>query len=176
MKKSTKYSIGADLENKVAIITGGGSGIGKSIAQLFAENKAKVYILEIDQEKGMKIQDEIQGNNNFGKFYNCDVSNETIVNTTIKKILDLENRIDILVNNAAISHIGTIEQTTSFDLDQIYKINVKSILLVTKNVIGSMVKNNGGVILNLASIVAKVGVNERFAYSMSKGEVLAMTL
>ena len=68
MKKSTKYSIGADLENKVAIITGGGSGIGKSIAQLFAENKAKVYILEINQEKGMKIQDEIQGNNNFGKF------------------------------------------------------------------------------------------------------------
>ena len=124
----------------------------------------------------MKIQDEIQGNNNFGKFYNCDVSNETIVNTTINKILDLENRIDILVNNAGISHIGTIEQTTSFDLDQIYKINVKSILLVTKNVIGSMVKNNGGVILNLASIVAKVGVNERFAYSMSKGAVLAMTL
>jgi len=176
MKKSTKQSIGADLENKVAIITGGGSGIGKSIAQLFAEYKAKVYILEIDEEKGIKIQDEIQGNNNFGKFYNCDVSNETIVNTSINKILDLEKRIDILVNNAAISHIGTIEQTTSFDLDRIYNINVKSIYLTTKYVIGSMVKNGGGTILNLASILAKVGVAERFAYSMSKGAVLAMTL
>ncbi len=176
VKQSTKQSIGADLENKVAIITGGGSGIGKSIAQLFAENKAKVYILEIDEEKGIKIQDEIQGNNNFGKFYNCDVSNETIVNTTINKILDLEKRIDILVNNAAISHIGTIEQTTSFDLDRIYNINVKSIYLTTKYVIGAMVKNGGGTILNLASILAKVGVDERFAYSMSKGAVLAMTL
>ena len=176
MKKSKKQSIGADLENKVAIITGGGSGIGKSIAQLFAENKAKVYILEIDEEKGIKIQDEIQGNNNFCKFYNCDVSNEIIVNTTINKILDLEKRIDILVNNAAISHIGTIEQTTSFDLDRIYNINVKSIYLTTKYVIGAMVKNGGGTILNLASILAKVGVDERFAYSMSKGAVLAMTL
>ena len=80
------------------------------------------------------------------------------------------------MNNAGISHIGTIEQTTSSDLDRVYNANVKSVYLTTKHVIRAMVKNGGGTILNLASILAKVGVDERFAYSMSKGAVLAMTL
>jgi len=168
--------LGYSLNNKVAIITGGGSGIGKSIAELFAEKKAKVYILEIDKKRGLAVQNEILENNNFGQFYHCDVSDETSIKAAVNSVLDAEKRIDILVNNAGISHIGTIEQTTSSDLDRVYNANVKSVYLTTKHVIGAMVKNGGGTILNLASILAKVGVDERFAYSMSKGAVLAMTL
>ena len=176
MNKPEKPSIGSDLEKKVAIITGGGSGIGEGIATLFSQNKARVYILDIDEKKGMKVQNKIIENNNFGKFYNCDVSKKENVEHTINKILNVENNIDILVNNAGVSHIGTIEQTTTSDLDRLYEINVKSIFFVTKSIIREMVKNNGGVVLNLSSIVAKVGVEDRFAYSMSKGAVLAMTL
>ena len=168
--------MGYSLNNKVAIITGGGSGIGKSIAELFADKKARVYILEIDKKRGLAVQNEILKNNNFGQFYHCDVSDGTSIKAAVNSVLDAEKRIDILVNNAGISHIGTIEQTTSSDLDRVYNANVKSVYLTTKHVIGAMVKNGGGTILNLASILAKVGVDERFAYSMSKGAVLAMTL
>ncbi len=164
------------LINKISVITGAGSGIGKSIAKLFAKEKSKVYLLEIDNKLGENAQIDIDQEGGNAKFISCDVSDEKSVKQTIKHVLDNEQRIDILVNNAAISHIGNIEQTTPSDLDKLYNVNVKSVYLVTKATIGEMVKNGSGVILNLASILARVGLSDRFAYSMTKGAVLSMTL
>lgn len=164
------------LSNKVSVITGAGSGIGRSIAKLFADEKLKVYILEINKKLGVNAQKEIINEGGDARFIHCDVSDEKSVKNAVNQIIEEEQRIDILVNNAAISHIGNIEQTTPLDLDKLYNINVKSVYLVTKATIGVMVKNGGGVILNLASILARVGLSDRFAYSMSKGAVLSMTL
>ena len=164
------------LQNKIAVITGAGSGIGKSIAELFAKEKSKVYLFDVVGDSGMATGAEIIQNGGEAKFIHCDVSNEEDVKNAVRNILNKEKKIDILVNNAAVSHVGNIEQTSSSDMDRLYNVNVKSVYFVTKETIGSMVDAGGGVILNLASIVSKVGIDERFAYSMSKGAVLSMTM
>jgi len=164
------------LQNKISIITGAGSGIGKSIAKIFAEEKSKVYLLDVIEDSGLKTKDEIVQNGGDAQFIYCDVSIEESVKNAVRNILEQEQRIDILVNNAAISHVGNIEQTSVADLDRLYNVNIKSVYFVTKEIIGSMVNAGGGVIMNLASIVSKIGIDDRFAYSMSKGAVLSMTM
>ena len=164
------------LQNKISVITGAGSGIGKSIAQMFANEKSKVYLFDIIEDSGIETEDEIIKNGGKAKFIYCDVSNEESIKNAVRNVLEQEKKIDILVNNAAISHVGNIEQTSSSDMDRLYNVNVKSVYFVTKETISSMVSVGGGVILNLASIVSKIGIDERFAYSMSKGAVLSMTM
>jgi NAD(P)-dependent dehydrogenase (short-subunit alcohol dehydrogenase family) len=164
------------LENMISVITGAGSGIGKSIAERFAREGSTVCLLEIIQEAGEKTESEIRQNGGSVIFYKCDVSDEIGVKSVIEDVIIEHKKIDILVNNAGVSHIGNLEKTTSSDLDRLYKINVKSLYLVSKEIIGKMKDNGGGVILNLASIASKIGLVDRFAYSMSKGAVLSMTL
>lgn len=164
------------LKNKVSIVTGAGSGIGKSIANIFAEEKSKVYILDVIEDSGLGTKDEILRNGGDAEFLYCDVSIEESVKNAVRNVLEKDQQIDILVNNAAISHVGNIEQTSLSDLDRLYNVNIKSVFFVTKEVIGKMVEAGGGVILNLASIVSKIGISDRFAYSMSKGAVLSMTM
>lgn len=164
------------LKNKISIITGAGSGIGKSIAKVFAEEKSKVYLLDVIEDSGLETKDEILQNGGDSEFLYCDVSIEESVKNAVKKVLEQDQRIDILVNNAAISHIGNIEHTSVSDMDRLYNVNIKSVYFVTKESIGAMVEAGGGVILNLASIVSKIGISDRFAYSMSKGAVLSMTM
>ena len=164
------------LKNKVSVITGAGSGIGRSIAHLFAASGSRVYILEINQALGENTCSEISDEGNQCTFIPCDVSNEKSVIEAIQTITASEPQIDILVNNAAVSHVGNIEQTSDEDLDRLYRINVKSVYHVTRHIIGQMVSNGSGVILNMASIASRIGLAERFAYSMSKGAVLSMTM
>jgi len=164
------------LKNKISIVTGAGSGIGKSIAEIFAEAGSTVYLLEINKEVGKETEKKINNQRGDAKFIHCDVSDENNVKNVIKKIMEKNNQIDILVNNAGVSHVGNIENTTSSDIDRLYQINVKSVYLMTREIINPMVSNGGGVILNMASIASKIGLNDRFAYSMSKGAVLSMTM
>ncbi len=162
------------LKNKTAIVTGGGSGIGKAISKTFAKQGANVVILDFNEENGKKTVNEIIENNGKASFYKCDVSNQRNVNEIIENILK-NDQIDILVNNAGIAHIGNIEAVEEEDLDRLYNVNVKGVYNCAKAVIPHFKKNNTGVIINMASIASSVGIDDRFAYSMTKGAVLTMT-
>ena len=162
------------LIGKTAIVTGGASGIGKAISKIFAEQGAKVHILDINKEGATQTANEIRKANQKAIAHCCDVSNQKNVNEIIKKIT-MTDAINILVNNAGIAHIGSIEKTREEDLDRLYNVNIKGVYNCTKACIESFKKNGGGVILNLASVASSVGHSDRFAYSMTKGAVLTMT-
>ncbi|WP_031428602.1 SDR family NAD(P)-dependent oxidoreductase [Flavimarina sp. Hel_I_48] len=161
------------LNGKTALITGGASGIGKAISTVFAQHGAKVYILDYNKEEGAHVARELTDKGFKASFEFCDVADEKQIAELIDRIAN-KNKIDILINNAGVAHIGNIEKTTAADLDHIYSINIKGVFNCAKAVINNM-KGNGGVILNMASIASSVGISDRFAYSMSKGAVLTMT-
>ncbi|TYA84350.1 SDR family NAD(P)-dependent oxidoreductase [Seonamhaeicola marinus] len=158
------------LKNKVAIVTGGGSGIGKAISLTFAQQGAKVHILDFNLEAAQETVSEIGID---AEAHECDVANQQMVNNIVQNITKKE-KIDILINNAGIAHVGNVESVKEVDLDRLYKVNIKGIYNCIKATIPSL-KNGGGVILNLGSIGSTVGLDNRFAYSMSKGAVLTMT-
>lgn len=165
-----------NLENKNAVVTGGGSGIGKSICLLFARHGAAVFIPERNKEAGQEVVNLIEKEGGKAFTYTCDISKRDEVKRVMKEIRQTAGTIDILINNAGISHIGSVETTTEEDLDLIYQINIKGVYNCLHEAVPVMKEQGGGVILNLASIAAVAGLADRFAYSMSKGAVLAMTL
>ena len=159
------------LKGKSAVITGGGSGIGKAIAILFAKQGATVHIIELNADAAAQTIDEI-GSEGVGFAYSCDVSNQQLVADTFNSF----GKIDILVNNAGIAHVGNVENTTEADFLKIFDVNVRGAYNCLHATIPKMKEQGAGVILNMASIGALVGITDRFAYSMSKGAVYAMTL
>jgi 2-keto-3-deoxy-L-fuconate dehydrogenase len=159
------------LKDKVSIITGGGSGIGKAIAVLFAKQGSEVHILDID-ENAKAVVEEINVSGGRSFFHKCDVTQQTY----IKNIVEGIPVIDILVNNAGIAHVGTIETTTEDDLVRLFNVNVKGMYNCMHEVIPVMKKKNAGCILNMGSVAAAVGIPDRFAYSMTKGAVMGMTI
>jgi 2-keto-3-deoxy-L-fuconate dehydrogenase len=165
-----------DLKNKNAVITGGSRGIGKSIARVFALQGAHVNILDIDSSEAAKTADRINREGGKASWFSCNVASLDEVKHTFQKITNASASVDILVNNAGISHIGNVESTTEEDFDKIVEVNIKGVYHCSHVAIPYMKKQNKGVILNLASVVASVGISDRFAYSMSKGAVVAMTL
>ncbi len=164
-----------NLSGKVAVITGGGSGIGEAIALVFARQGAHVVALDVDEAAAHRTTDSIRSIGGVADAFACDVSDATQVRRAFDAVERACHRVDILVNNAGIAHVGTIEQTSEHDFDRLYRVNVKGVFLCSQAALGTMVRQGGGVILNLASIVALVGVADRFAYSMSKGAVHTMT-
>jgi 2-keto-3-deoxy-L-fuconate dehydrogenase len=162
------------LKNKTAIVTGGGSGIGRAICLLFAQAGARVYVLDIDEKGSSETIDQIRMQGGMAEFISCAVDQEFSVQNSIRHIL-LSQIPDILVNNAGIAHIGNIENTSEGDVDKLFSVNVKGVYHLVKTCIPHM-KAKGGVILNMASIAALVGLPDRFAYSMTKGAVAAMTI
>jgi NAD(P)-dependent dehydrogenase (short-subunit alcohol dehydrogenase family) len=161
-----------NLQGKAAIITGGGSGIGRAISNALAEQGAAVHILELNLENAQETAKEIKSKGGVGIAHECDIVKQSDVKEIIDSIAK-EHSIDILVNNAGIAHIGNVENTTEADMDKIYNVNIKGVYNCIYAVIPSM-KETGGVILNMASVAASVGINDRFAYSMSKGAALTM--
>ena len=164
-----------DLSGKTVVITGGGSGIGKGISLLFGQQGARVYILEMNLDAATETVAEITEKGGKATYLRCDVSAQKEVIKTIQSIKEESGKIDILINNAGVAHIGNVEQTTEADLDRIYNINVKGIYNCIYACIPFMKENGGGVILNMASVAAMLGISDRFAYSMSKGAALTMT-
>ena len=160
-----------DFKDKVTIITGGGSGIGEAMCKHFADKKAKVIILDNNEAEGRRVSQE-----NKSDFIKCDISDEGSVDDAFNQIERNYGRIDILINNAGIAHIGKITETNPEDFDRIIKISVRGAYLCTRASINSMIKNNKGCILNMASVASNLGIPDRFAYSTSKGAVYTMTL
>ena len=160
-----------DFKDKVTIITGGGSGIGEAMCKHFADKNAKVIILDNNEAEGRRVSQE-----NKSDFIKCDISDEGSVDDAFNQIERNYGRIDILINNAGIAHIGKITETNPEDFDRIIKINVRGAYLCTRASINSMIKNNKGCILNMASVASNLGIPDRFAYSTSKGAVYTMTL
>ena len=163
------------LNNKVAIVTGGGSGIGKAMSITFAEMGATVHILEKNIAAGKATVAEITAAKGRAFCHECDVTNQKQVLSIFAGINAAEGGIDILINNAGIGFVGNIEKTTEEDLDRLYNVNVKGIYNCIKSAIPFFKEKNKGVIINMASIASTVGLSDRFAYSMTKGAVLTMT-
>lgn len=160
------------LENKHAVITGAGSGIGRAVAVLFASQQAVVHAVDLNAEALKSIEEEVTAAGGKIKTYPCDVTNQ-------KQVVDLFNNIgviNILINSAGISHIGKADTTSEADFNKVYDVNVKGVYNCLFAAIPLMRKNKSGVILNMASIASSIGLADRFAYSMSKGAVYAMTL
>ncbi|GAB5522809.1 MAG: SDR family oxidoreductase [Roseivirga sp.] len=162
------------LNGKNALITGAGSGIGRAIAKTFAEAGAMVHALELNTDAGASLVSEITEAGGKAQHHSCDVTDQGNVKSVVEAIASAGS-IDILVNNAGIAHVGNLEGTSEADLDRIYAVNVKGVYNGMFACIPFM-KQQGGVILNLASVASSVGIADRFAYSMSKGAVLTMTL
>ena len=165
-----------DLGKKITVVTGAGSGIGKAIAQRFAAQNAKVYLLDLNEQALKETTQHIISSGGFAQAMTCNVADQQHVITTLQKIIENEKRLDILVNSAGIAHIGKLETTSEKDFDRIFNVNVKGVYNAMFAAVGQMKKQGGGVILNLASVAASLGLADRFAYSMSKGAVLSMTL
>tara|TARA_B100001989_G_C24471137_1_gene429268 strand:+ start:162 stop:908 length:747 start_codon:yes stop_codon:yes gene_type:complete len=152
-----------DLNNKNALVTGGSSGIGKAIAETLNSQGANVYVLDLNESKSNKLKGI--------STIKTDITNSNKLKEVFNKLPD---KINILINNAGIGLVGNIEQTNEKDFDNLYNVNIKGVYNCVKTFLPKM-KSNGGAIINMASIVSHVAVNNRFAYTMTKGAVHAMT-
>jgi NAD(P)-dependent dehydrogenase (short-subunit alcohol dehydrogenase family) len=160
------------LKNKNVIVTGGGSGIGRAISLLFASQGASVTIVDLSLEAADEVCCEITDAGFHATVVACDVSQQT----QVLEVFQTMHPIDILVNNAGIAHVGNLHETSEADLDRLYNVNVKGCYNCLFAALPGMMERKKGVILNMASIAALVGLPDRFAYSVTKGAVHAMTL
>lgn len=162
------------LDGKVAVVTGAGSGIGRAIALEFAAHGAKISILDVSQQDAEATCAQIVSTGGEASSCACDVTDQVQVKSRLDEIFRREH-VQILVNNAGISHVGTVETTTEEDFDRILRVNVKGFYNCMHASVAHMRENGGGIILNMASIAGSSGLPDRFAYSTSKGAVIAMT-
>jgi 2-keto-3-deoxy-L-fuconate dehydrogenase len=160
------------LTGKTAVVTGGGSGIGKAIAQIFAKQGATVHIIELNEANAAQAAKEISSGAANAFAHSCDVSNQQ----RVKEVFAAIGTINILINCAGIANIGKADTTSEADFTKVFEVNVKGTYNCLHEVLPIFKETGGGVILNVASIAAWVGIPDRFAYSMSKGAVFAMTL
>lgn len=163
-----------EINGKRAVVTGAASGIGLAIAELFASQGAKVALIDLAQERldaAIAGMDQKVRANTSG--FACNVASEESVNHAFT---DIGGPIDILVNCAGVAHVGTLLTTSAEDLDRLFAVNVRGTYLCMRAAIKPMLEAGHGTILNMASIAATAGLADRFAYSMTKGAVLSMTM
>jgi 2-keto-3-deoxy-L-fuconate dehydrogenase len=160
------------LQNKKAVITGAGSGIGKAMALLFAKQGATVIILELNAVAAEDVVKEIIDAGGTAEAYSCNVA----IQKEVLEVFAKFGTIDIFINNAGIAHIGKATTTSEADFDRVMNVNVKGAYNCLYAAIPLLQKNGGGAIINMASVAASVGLADRFVYSTTKGAVAAMTL
>ena len=163
------------LYNKVAVVTGAASGIGLAIARRFAAEGAYVHLIDLKAEEVENAALEIRSEGGQATAHVCDVSQQSqMIDTT--QVIHNQHLINIWVNNAGIGFVGNLERTGEEDFDRIFRVNVKGVYNGMYACVPHFKKQGGGVILNMASVVSSVGIPDRFAYSMTKGAVMTMTL
>lgn len=162
------------LDGKVAVVTGGGSGIGQAVALKFAAHGSAVRVLDLSLGAAEETCRRIASAGGKAAASACDVTDQKQVKEMFAQ-LAAQGPVSILVNNAGISHIGTVESTTEEDFDRVFRVNVKGFYNCMQAAVAPMKANGGGVILNMASVAGSVGLADRFAYSMSKAAVISMT-
>lgn len=165
-----------NLKGKNAVVTGAGSGIGQAIACNFAANGASVSLFDLNDAAAQQTLEEISKAGHQAKYYHVNVADQNDVKSNIQKVIAADGKLDILVNCAGIAHIGKLDQTEEADFERIFSVNVKGVYNCMYASIARMLEQGGGIILNIASVASSVGIADRFAYSMSKGAVLTMTL
>lgn len=163
------------LKDKVALITGGAIGIGAATARLFAQEGAKIALIDIDTAQGQETCQEIQGRGGSCQFYQADVSNGEQVARVLGQIVQDFKQVDILVNNAAIWRPGRVTDLDEETWDNVLNTNLKGIFLVSKHILPVMIKAEQGVVINVASVAGLVGAPDASAYAASKGGVVNLS-
>jgi NAD(P)-dependent dehydrogenase (short-subunit alcohol dehydrogenase family) len=160
------------LAGKHALITGAGSGIGRAIAERFASEGARVHLLELNPGAGEEAATAIRSAGGTCEVLAADVSDTGAMRAVFENL----PRLDVLVNNAGIAHVGNAVNTQPADFDRLYAVNVRGVYHGLHFGLPKLLAAGGGAVLNLCSVAAKIGIADRFAYSMTKGAVLSMTL
>ena len=165
------------LDGKRALITGAGSGIGEAIATLFSAQGAHVIVVDVQADAAKRVAGDITGRGGNATPMALDVTDEDQVRTSFEQLADQQGRLDLLVNNAGVSHVGTILETSLEDWERVLRVNAGGVFLCAREAVRLMVQQQprGGVIINMSSVAAMIGVERRVPYSASKGAVLALT-
>ncbi len=165
------------LDGKCAVITGAGSGIGEAIATLFSAQGAHVIVVDVRADAAQRVADDITRKGGGATALALDVTNEDQVRTSFEQLVNQNGRLDLLVNNAGVSHVGNILETSLEDYERVLRVNAGGVFLCAREGVRLMVQQEpkGGVIINMSSVAAMIGVERRFPYSTSKGAVLALT-
>ena len=164
-----------ELSGRTVLITGAASGIGRAAASAFAAAGAFVYVADIDEQNGSRAADEIISDGGNAAFINLNVAEPASCQAAADSVLAAHGKLDVLVNNAGIGHVGTMMTTEAEDLDRLYAVNVRGVFDLTKAFISSMIARRSGVIINLASIGGVVAIKDRLAYCTTKFAVVGMT-
>ncbi len=164
------------LKDKITIVTGAGSGIGAAIAEAFARSGALVYVAECNEAGGKETIARIEKAGGAAKLAVVDVTQENTCQELIKRVLvENGNRCDVLVNNAGVGHVGTILTTEPADLERLWRVNVLGDYHLCRAVLPSMIERKSGSIVNIGSIASVMGMESRFAYTVTKHAVLGLT-
>jgi NAD(P)-dependent dehydrogenase (short-subunit alcohol dehydrogenase family) len=163
------------LDGKTALVTGAGSGIGESIAHTFAKAGATVYVTDRDETNGRRVAGDVRKQNGTAEFFPLDVTQEDDCARAAATIAAAHSALDILINNAGVGHVGTVQTTAGADLDRLYNVNVRGVFNVTKAFIDQMLARQAGVIINMASIAGILGLRDRLAYVTTKSAIVGMT-
>jgi NAD(P)-dependent dehydrogenase (short-subunit alcohol dehydrogenase family) len=161
------------MENKTILITGGASGIGLALVEKFASQGSTVFFIDSNALLGKQAEKEFQEKGKSVTFLEVDIREESQVQHAIQSI---PGKLDVLINNAGISHIGNLASTSLADFERLFAVNVTGMFLCSQAALPKLIEQGGGSILNLCSVAATMGIPDRFAYSMTKGAVLSMTL